>query len=299
MLDYERDDDLPHAVPAGDPRRRDCRRLWPVRQLRRCLVPDRGRRRGAAAARASAGEGGRPDRAAGPVADGDGPPRRAGQGSDRADEAMEPGRALGRLSDLGWGQRLREVLREDAQASAEFCGPSCRCWPSGWASGRSPSSVCRRAHTPLLVASLAAGLAQIGRLPLLGHTRPRPRRAHRGARRQQRLPALRGLGALRRRTRPRRALAGVRAGPARRRPRLVAVDPHRRRAGAAVSRGSRRAAPRSSPSTADRGISPRCAALLEVTAAPGGPAYLGRRLPARLPARLPKPVGSTRPASYS
>ena len=30
------------------------------------------------------------------------------------DEALLPGRALARLSDLGWGQRLREVLREDA-----------------------------------------------------------------------------------------------------------------------------------------------------------------------------------------
>jgi len=91
------------------------------------------------------------------------------KGRIAADEAMEPGRALGRLSDLGWGQRLREVLREDAPASAELLRavvPVLAEW--GWS--ERPVGVVgmpSRSH-PTLVASLAAGLAEIGRLPLLG-----------------------------------------------------------------------------------------------------------------------------------
>ena len=47
--------------------------------------------------------------------------------------ALLPGRALARLSDLGWGQRLRELLRADAPASAELvrgCVPVLAEW--GW-----------------------------------------------------------------------------------------------------------------------------------------------------------------------
>ncbi|WP_377643656.1 RecQ family ATP-dependent DNA helicase [Oryzobacter terrae] len=85
------------------------------------------------------------------------------------DEALLPGRALSRLSDLGWGQRLRELLREDAPVSADLlraCVPVLAEW--GWA--QRPAGVVAmpsRSH-PQLVASLAAGLAEIGRLPLLG-----------------------------------------------------------------------------------------------------------------------------------
>jgi len=86
-----------------------------------------------------------------------------------AEEAMAPGRALARLSDLGWGQRLRELLREDAPASPELLRaivPVLAQW--GWE--RRPVGIVgmpSRSH-PALVASLAEGLAQIGRLPLLG-----------------------------------------------------------------------------------------------------------------------------------
>ena len=87
----------------------------------------------------------------------------------RADESLQPGRALARLSDLGWGQRLRDVLREDAPASPELlraCVPVLAEWR--WA--QRPVGVVAvpsRSH-PALVTTLAAGLAQIGRLPLLG-----------------------------------------------------------------------------------------------------------------------------------
>ena len=85
------------------------------------------------------------------------------------DEALLPGRALARLSDLGWGQRLREVLRDDAPVHPDLlraCVPVLAEW--GWA--RRPVGVVAmpsRSH-PALVGSLAAGLSEIGRLPLLG-----------------------------------------------------------------------------------------------------------------------------------
>jgi ATP-dependent DNA helicase RecQ len=86
-----------------------------------------------------------------------------------AEETLSPGRALARLSDLGWGQRLRELLREDTPATPELlraCVPVLAEW--GW--DRRPVGVVAmpsRSH-PRLVASLASGLAEIGRLPLLG-----------------------------------------------------------------------------------------------------------------------------------
>ncbi len=85
------------------------------------------------------------------------------------DEALLPGRALARLSDLGWSQRLREVLRDDAPAHPDLlraCVPVLAEW--GWA--RRPVGVVAmpsRSH-PALVGSLAAGLSEMGRLPLLG-----------------------------------------------------------------------------------------------------------------------------------
>ena len=85
------------------------------------------------------------------------------------EEALLPGRALARLSDLGWGQRLRELLREDAPASADLlrgCVPVLAEW--GWA--ERPVGVVAmpsRSH-PQLVGSLASGLAEVGRLPFLG-----------------------------------------------------------------------------------------------------------------------------------
>ncbi len=85
------------------------------------------------------------------------------------DEGLLPGRALARLSDLGWGQRLREVLRDDAPAHPDLiraCVPVLAEW--GWA--RRPVGVVAvpSRSRPALVGSVAAGLSEIGRLPLLG-----------------------------------------------------------------------------------------------------------------------------------
>jgi ATP-dependent DNA helicase RecQ len=86
-----------------------------------------------------------------------------------AAEAALPGRSLARLTDLGWGQRLRELLREDAPASPELlqaCVGVLRDW--GWS--ERPTGVVSlpsRSH-PVLVGSVAEGIARIGRLPMLG-----------------------------------------------------------------------------------------------------------------------------------
>lgn len=86
-----------------------------------------------------------------------------------ADAAMDPGRALARRSDLGWGQRLREVLRTDAPVPPEVLRAVIGVL-SGWDWPQRPTgvvSVPSRSHSQL-VASLAAGIAAVGRLPLLG-----------------------------------------------------------------------------------------------------------------------------------
>jgi ATP-dependent DNA helicase RecQ len=91
------------------------------------------------------------------------------KGKIAPEESLLPGRALARLSDLGWGQRLRELLRGDAPVAPELlraCVPVLAEW--GW-SERPVAVVAVPSHThPALVRSVAAGLAEIGRLPLLG-----------------------------------------------------------------------------------------------------------------------------------
>lgn len=86
-----------------------------------------------------------------------------------AGEAMQTGRALARLTDLGWGQRLRSLLREDATAGPELlgaCVPVLRDWD--W-EGRPVGVVAVPSRRrPALVDSTARGLAEIGRLPYLG-----------------------------------------------------------------------------------------------------------------------------------
>ncbi|GAB3127854.1 DEAD/DEAH box helicase [Streptomyces calidiresistens] len=101
-----------------------------------------------------------------------------------AGEQHAPGRALGRLSDLGWGNRLRPLL-SDREADGPVPDDVVRAvvevladWargPGGWASGEpdAPSrpvgvvTVASR-DRPRLVASLGARIAEVGRMPLLG-----------------------------------------------------------------------------------------------------------------------------------
>ncbi len=91
------------------------------------------------------------------------------KGRIAAGEQAEEGRALARLSDLGWGQRLREVLRTDVPASPALL-QACVAVLAGWGWAQRPVGVVAmpsRSH-PALVDSVARGLAEIGRLPYLG-----------------------------------------------------------------------------------------------------------------------------------
>ncbi|MFD8395126.1 RecQ family ATP-dependent DNA helicase [Streptomyces sp. NPDC059680] len=101
-----------------------------------------------------------------------------------AGEQASSGRALGRLSDIGWGNRLRPLLAPQAPDTAvpddvarAVVGVLAD-WakgPGGWTSGVSDAqarpvgivTVASRTR-PLLIHSLGARIAEIGRLPLLG-----------------------------------------------------------------------------------------------------------------------------------
>jgi ATP-dependent DNA helicase RecQ len=94
------------------------------------------------------------------------------RGKITADERMLDGRALARLTDLGWGNTLREVFAPttaDAPATAPVLAACVRVLAE-WNWDERPAavvSVPSRRH-PLLVASVARGLAEAGRLPYLG-----------------------------------------------------------------------------------------------------------------------------------
>ncbi|MEV2215718.1 RecQ family ATP-dependent DNA helicase [Streptomyces sp. NPDC050997] len=99
-------------------------------------------------------------------------------------EQSTPGRALGRLSDIGWGNRLRPLLAPqtpDAPAPDDVVTAVVTVladWakaPDGWASGASdapprPAGVVTMPSRtrPQLIESLGARISAIGRLPLLG-----------------------------------------------------------------------------------------------------------------------------------
>ncbi|MGM7678640.1 RecQ family ATP-dependent DNA helicase [Microbacterium sp. A94] len=87
------------------------------------------------------------------------------------DQAGE-GRALARLTDLGWGGTLRTLFAAgvpDAPISSELLGACVRVL-AGWGWSERPVAVVAmpsRSH-PLLVDSLARGIAEIGKLPYIG-----------------------------------------------------------------------------------------------------------------------------------
>jgi ATP-dependent DNA helicase RecQ len=112
-----------------------------------------------------------------------------------ADISAEPGRALGRLTDLGWGPRLRAVLAGEAAVAgravlaaeqpAEDATQSAASPDSpvpddilaavvkmlaAWDWAQRPAAVVAipSRTRPLLVASLAGQIAEIGRMPYLG-----------------------------------------------------------------------------------------------------------------------------------
>ncbi|WP_369199350.1 DEAD/DEAH box helicase [Streptomyces sp. PU-14G] len=101
-----------------------------------------------------------------------------------AQQQAAPGRALGRLSDIGWGNRLRPLLSEQAgdgpvpddvlQGAVTVLADWAKA-PGGWATEgaealeRPAGIVAIESRTrPQLVRSFAERIADIGRMPLLG-----------------------------------------------------------------------------------------------------------------------------------
>jgi ATP-dependent DNA helicase RecQ len=130
-----------------------------------------------------------------------------------AGEQAETGRALGRLSDIGWGNRLRAMLGDQSpdapvpddvlKALVSVLADWAR-GPGGWA-GPAASEGARlerpvgvvtmsSARRPQLVGSLGAQIASVGRLPLLGRIEYAPGHSPQGGRSNsaQRLHSLAG-----------------------------------------------------------------------------------------------------------
>src|SRR5260370_11427143 len=110
----------------------------------------------------------------------------AASGKIPADRTAEPGRALGRLTDVGWGTTLRALLAGEAPDGpvtdqlADAVVKVLAAWD--W-SQRPAGIVTVPSRTrPVLITSLGQRIAQVGRLPYLGSLgyaspdRPRPRR---------------------------------------------------------------------------------------------------------------------------
>ena len=89
-----------------------------------------------------------------------------------ADERVEPGRVVARLTDLGWGQRVRSLLSPGAPdgAADERLQAACVEVLTGWAWQQRPVAVVAlpSLSRPQLVMSVAQHLATVGRMPLLG-----------------------------------------------------------------------------------------------------------------------------------
>ncbi len=103
-----------------------------------------------------------------------------------AAESAAAGRAVGRLTDIGWGPRLRELLEPgapDRELPDDLLTAVVEVLASwGWAERPAGVVPLPSGSRPRLVASLAEGIARIGRLPLYEALRPATRRDQRGHR---------------------------------------------------------------------------------------------------------------------
>lgn len=103
------------------------------------------------------------------------------KGNIATGERAAAGRAVARLTDLGWGNRLREIFRLDDQGEpvdqevdhglGQACVEVLAQWNhDGWSAAGRPAGIVSMPSVtrPRLVRSLASGLAAAGHLPYLG-----------------------------------------------------------------------------------------------------------------------------------
>ncbi|MEX3610566.1 RecQ family ATP-dependent DNA helicase [Rothia sp. LK2588] len=105
-----------------------------------------------------------------------------------AEEQAAPGRALARLSDLGWGNRLREIFAADKAGNPRDgaipadLGKACVQVLGAWDWSERPVAVISIPSPvrPRLTSSLARGLAQVGQLHDLGELQMQAEPTHFG-----------------------------------------------------------------------------------------------------------------------
>jgi ATP-dependent DNA helicase RecQ len=98
--------------------------------------------------------------------------------SGRISDGPADGRVIGRLTDLGWGTRLRRLLAEpDQPVPADVLNAAVAVLAAwGWAT-RPVAVMGLDSNThPILIGSLVDGLAELGRLTNLGTLRYSPER---------------------------------------------------------------------------------------------------------------------------
>ena len=99
-------------------------------------------------------------------------------GTIPAAERVSTGRAVGRLTDIGWGNRLRELLAASApdQQLPDDLYQACIEVLAAWDWEQRPAGVVALGSRtrPELVRSLASRIASVGRLPLLGEVATNP-----------------------------------------------------------------------------------------------------------------------------
>src|SRR5690606_7875414 len=94
--------------------------------------------------------------------------------SGRIDLQAETGRALGRLTDIGWGNRLRELFAgDDTDVPADLVDAVVKVL-AAWDWSARPTGVVTigSRSRPRLVTTLGHRIAEIGRLPYLGELAP-------------------------------------------------------------------------------------------------------------------------------